>query len=107
MWGQFLVDKAIVDADWYARENNRFYEQYQAGTMDVHAYQRFALLPLVVKPPAQLLALREEFILHWMRPAVARQAQALIASRRAAGDCMAIITATNRVVTEPIAALLH
>jgi len=107
MWGQFLVDKAIVDADWYARENNRFYEQYQAGTMDVHAYQRFALQPLVDNPPEQLLALREEFIEHWIRPAVARQAQALIASRRAAGDCMAIITATNRFVTEPIAALLH
>lgn len=106
MWGQFLVDSGVVDGAFYARENNRFYEQYKAGTLDAHAYQCFSLQPLVDNPPQRMRALRERFVDEHVRPAVARHTPALIEARRARGDRLAIITATNRFVTEPIAELL-
>lgn len=105
-WGQFLVDQGAVDAATHARENNHFHEQYQAGTLDIHAYQRFALQPLVDHPAARMRQLRAQFVTACIRPAIARHAPALIAAHRARGRCLAIITATNRFITAPIAELL-
>ncbi|MDH3562820.1 MAG: haloacid dehalogenase-like hydrolase, partial [Gammaproteobacteria bacterium] len=33
-WGRFLVENRIVDGEEYERENERYYKQYQAGTLD-------------------------------------------------------------------------
>lgn len=106
MWGQFLIDKGIVDGALYERKNNDFYAQYKAGTLDVHAFQRFSLQPLIDNPLEQMRALRERFIDERIRPAIARHSPALIDARRKKGDQLAIITATNRFVTAPIAKLL-
>ncbi len=106
MWGQFLIDEGVVDPEHHARENDRIYAQYKAGNLDIHAFQRFSLNPLVDNPRARMHALRDRFMQTRIPPAVARHAAALIAHHRVAGDELAIITATNRFVTEPIAALL-
>jgi len=105
-WGRFLVDEGVVDATAYAQENERFHDQYKAGNLDIHAYQRFALRPLLERPLDAMLALRARFVAERIQPMVARHAPALLAHHRARGDAMAIITATNRFITEPIAALL-
>src|SRR5699024_4043633 len=84
----------------------RFYEQYQAGKLDAHEYQRFALQPLIDNYAERMRALREQFVRERIDPTIAAQARALIASRRAAGDVLAIITATNSFITAPIATLL-
>lgn len=106
MWGQFLVDEGIVDSQVYARENNRFYQLYLAGTLDVHEFVRFSVQPLVDNPRPRMLALRERFIAEHIRPAVARHAASLIDAHRNQGNEIAIITATNSFVTTPIAELL-
>lgn len=106
LWGRFLVDAAVVDAETYTRENERFNAQYEAGDLDIHAYQRFALAPLRSQPLEHMHALRQRYVREVVRPIVARHAQALIDWHRTRGDALAIITATNRFITEPIAALL-
>lgn len=106
LWGEFLVDEGLVDAEEYARRNNHFYYQYQDGTLDVFEYQRFALQPLVANPPSRMQVLREKFVSERIRPLVARHAPALIAAHRDRGHELVIITATNRFVTAPIAQLL-
>ena len=35
LWGQFLVDRGIVDRDYYEQNNNKFYEDYKQGTLDI------------------------------------------------------------------------
>lgn len=105
-WGRFLVDEGVVDAGVHARENERFHAQYRAGNLDIHAYQRFALTPLREHPLDHMLALRERFVAERIRPVVAPHTPALLAHHRARGDAMAIITATNRFITEPIARML-
>ncbi|HET7315449.1 HAD family hydrolase [Salinisphaera sp.] len=105
-WGRFLVDEAIVDGPSYARANETFKAQYDAGALDIHAYQRFVLQPLIDQPAARMTALRERFVAERIEPIVARHTAAVVDFHRRRGDLTAIITATNRFVTEPIAALL-
>lgn len=106
LWGRFLVANNIVDTQTYARKNNEFYEQYKAGTLDMHAYQRFMLQPLVDNATAPMERLRERFVADWIEPAVARHTPALIRAHRASSRRIVVITATNRFLTAPIADLL-
>ncbi|MCW8963720.1 MAG: HAD-IB family hydrolase, partial [Gammaproteobacteria bacterium] len=34
LWGQYLVEGQIVDAEFYESENERFYRQYREGGLD-------------------------------------------------------------------------
>ena len=61
-WGQFLVDKGIVDGNSYTRENERFYGEYERQTLDIHEYQRFVLTPLMSMTPEFREKLHREFM---------------------------------------------
>jgi HAD superfamily hydrolase (TIGR01490 family) len=105
-WGCFLADKGAVEPGHYLRENQRFYEEYCAGTLDIYEFLEFALKPLADNPLPQLLTWREEFIKTRIEPLIRGKAEELIDWHRRQGDELLIITATNRFVTEPIAARL-
>ncbi len=45
-WGQFLVDHGVLEREVYEAQNRAYYEQYVAGTLDIHEYLGFALRPL-------------------------------------------------------------
>ncbi|HWU67313.1 MAG TPA: HAD family hydrolase [Stenotrophobium sp.] len=106
LWGQFLVEQDRVDGQWYERENRRYYEQYKAGTLDIREFCAFSLKPLTQHEPDQLYAWREQFVREKIAPIVAPGAPALLERHRAQGDRLLIMTATNRFITEPVAALL-
>ncbi|MGH8481032.1 MAG: HAD family hydrolase [Nevskiaceae bacterium] len=106
LWGEFMIEQGLVERDGHQRENDRFYADYKAGTLDIAAYTRFALEPLVRLGPGRLLPLREQFVASRIDPIVAPAAPALLERHRIEGDELLIITATNRFVTEPIARLL-
>lgn len=106
LWGQFLVEQGVVNGPQYERENRRFYEQYKAGTLDIAEFQRFSLTPLVRNPLDKMQELLRSFVESRVQPIIARHAPELLQRHRASGDELLIITATNRFVTEPIAALL-
>lgn len=101
-WGQFMVRKGVVDAEHYARQNDAFYEDYKAGTLDVLAYQRFALAPLVGRSLDELTAWHHEFMQTAILPIALPKALALIESHRIQGHRLLVITATNRFITGPI-----
>jgi len=102
LWGRFLARRGVVDPDRYERENQRFYDQYRAGTLDIFEFLRFSLEPLARLPRETLEALREAFLREAIEPILLPRAQALVDSHRAAGRLPLVITATNRFVTEPI-----
>ena len=106
LWGQFLVERGLVDGEAYERENQRFYDRYRAGTLDIHEFLAFMLRPLAETPLAELLDWRAQFIEAKIRPILLPRAAELLARHRDAGDTLLIITATNRFITEPIAELL-
>lgn len=103
-WGEFLVEKALVDPVLYKAANDRFFSQYKDGTLDIHEFLSFTLKPLATFSPSQLHALHAEFMQTKIMDMILPKAVALIERHRANGDQLMIITATNRFVTAPIAA---
>lgn len=101
-WGDFLVRRGIVDGEHYRASNDRFYRQYQDGTLDIHAYLAFALEPLTRYSAAELAAFHADFMQSTIAPLRLRKADALLAEHRARGDTLLIITATNAFITRPI-----
>lgn len=106
LWGVFLSEKGVVDRDYYERENQRFYDDYKAGTLDIYAFLRFSLRPLKENSLGSLENWREEFLRERIDPIILPAGRALIEKHRDAGDTLLIITATNAFVTSPIAARL-
>lgn len=106
LWGVFLVEMGVVDAQRFERENDRFYRAYQDGTLDIHEYAAFSLQVLVEEPLERMLALRRRYVEERIRPIIARGTPELLARHRAQGDTLMITTATGRFITEPIAELL-
>jgi HAD superfamily hydrolase (TIGR01490 family) len=104
-WGQFLVRIGAVDARDYARRNDAFFAQYQEGRLDPVEYLEFALGTLAGFPRAELEAMHAQYMREVIEPAVRPQALALVQRHLDAGDLVAIITATNHVITAPIAKL--
>ena len=105
-WGQYLVDRNLVDPADHQRRNDYFYEQYKAGTLDIHEYLSFALKPLTEHPLTLMLEERAAFLKDRIAPLISQKSRDLIAKHKAAGDTLLIITATNGFVTYPIAELL-
>lgn len=103
LWGQFLVEHNRVDKAVYARENQRFYEEYQQGKLDIHAFLRFQLAPLAQYAYADLLQWRAQFLEQKIKPIVLPAAVALVERHRQQGDTLVMITATNAFITAPIA----
>jgi HAD superfamily hydrolase (TIGR01490 family) len=102
-WGEFLVEIGAVDEETFRAENDRLYEEYLAGTLDIYESIRFQLGPLMEHPPDTLHRWQEEFMRSRIEPMITPAAIALVEKHRAAGDNLAIITASNSFVTRPIA----
>ena len=102
-WAQFLIAQGVLDGEVYAARNLEFYQQYKDGTLDIHAFLDFQLKPLARHARAQLDAWHAQFMQSRILPMIGEPARALLREHQAAGHVLAIITATNRFVTEPIA----
>lgn len=105
-WGEFLVQKQLVDGEEYRLANDQFYQDYQAGTLDMSAYLRFSLAVLTRYSLDELALLHAEFMRNYIEPMIQTKALALLDKHRAQGDYLLIITATNSFVTRPIATRL-
>jgi HAD superfamily hydrolase (TIGR01490 family) len=103
LWGNFLVEQGIVDGEQYERENERFYQEYREGRLDIFEFLRFSLRPLRDNDPRQLGRLLEEFLNRKIDPIIPEASHQLLDKHREAGDELLIITATNAFVTAPIA----
>ncbi|MBC8023561.1 MAG: HAD family hydrolase [Burkholderiales bacterium] len=100
-WAQFLIEEGVLRADEYNARNDWFYERYKDGTLDIHEFLDFQLAPIARRPRAQLDAWHNEFMQRKVRPMILPRAPELIA--RHADGLTAIVTATNRFITRPIA----
>ncbi|MDB5930082.1 MAG: HAD-superfamily subfamily hydrolase [Polaromonas sp.] len=102
-WGEFTIALGWCDATEFKRRNNEFFEQYRAGTLDIHDYVRFATQAIREQGATNSIAARTEFMGDVVQKAIKPQALALVEGHRAAGDQLIIVTATNEFVTRPIA----
>lgn len=105
-WAQFLIEKRVLDREVYEARNLEFYEQYKAGTLDIHEFLDFQLKPLSRHPRVQLDAWHSEFMKNRISQLIAPGAHGLIKQHMLGHDLCLIITATNSFVTGPIARAL-
>ncbi|MCX7149070.1 MAG: HAD-IB family hydrolase [Rhodocyclales bacterium] len=102
-WAQFLISKGVLDSEVHEARNIEFFEQYKAGTLDIHVFLDFQLAPLSRHLRAELDTWHSEFMSTRIRPLISTAARELVAKHAANGDLLAIVTATNSFVTGPIA----
>ena len=101
-WGQFLVEKGLVDSQVYKQANDKFFEEYQAGTLDIHEYLAFSLEPLTKFSKEELSKLHNTFMQEKIQPMMQAKANALLKHHKDQGHFLLMITATNQFVTGPI-----
>ena len=102
-WGRFLVRIGILDPAVHEQENQRFYRQYQDGTLNIQEYLDYALQPLSQWPRAEVDGWHAQFMAEVVRPAIRPEAIDLVNHHQEAGHLCAVVTATNAFVTRPIA----
>jgi HAD superfamily hydrolase (TIGR01490 family) len=100
-WAQFLIEQGVLDREVYEARNQRFYDQYKAGTLDIHEFLDFQLKPLARHARSVLDTWHAEFMSRKILPIIRNSARALVDKHRA--DLRVVITATNSFVTAPIA----
>lgn len=102
-WGEFTVHLGWHERDAFLKRNDAFYNDYLAGTLNIHDYVRFATEAFCQRGPEVAAQAHAQFMREVVQPAIRPQALALVQQHRDAGDRVIIITATNEFVTRPIA----
>jgi HAD superfamily hydrolase (TIGR01490 family) len=100
-WAQYLIDRGVLDREVYEARNQEFYDQYKAGTLDIHEFLDFQLKPLSRHPRKVLDEWHADYMRNRIMPMIRQSARALVAAH--AGETRVLITATNSFVTAPIA----
>jgi HAD superfamily hydrolase (TIGR01490 family) len=102
-WGRFMVKLGIVDAESFAQQNDRFFADYKAGVLDIHAYLVAMLTPLAKYSREQLKAWHDQYMHEVIKPSIVPAAMELVHKHKDAGDLCCMVTATNEFITGPIA----
>jgi HAD superfamily hydrolase (TIGR01490 family) len=102
-WGEFTMANGWVDRTEFKRQNDAFYAQYQAGTLDIHAYVRFATAAICQQGAINSIAAHAVFMGSTIQKSLKYEALELVKQHQSSGDIVAIVTATNEFVTRPIA----
>ncbi|MHB8947730.1 MAG: HAD family hydrolase [Rhodoferax sp.] len=105
-WGVFTSTLGWTDPIDFNQRNDEFFAHYQAGTLDIRAYVRFATAALREQGAIKAQAAHVQFMQAVVGPAIKQQALALLRQHQQAGDAVLIVTATNDFVTRPIAQAL-
>lgn len=102
-WLAFLVEQGAAPPA-AAQANAEMDRRYRSGEASPLEYVRFYLRLYPPHDLATLVAWRKKFVHTRIAPRISQAARALVYSHR--NDLVSVITATNRFLTEPIAASL-
>lgn len=102
-FGEFLIRVGLADPVTHRARNDAFYQQYVDGTLVLNDYIAFTTSVWRDLDPEEQRALQDRFMDEVIRPALQPQALELVRQHQAKGDLVAIVTATNEFVTQPIA----
>ncbi len=103
-WFHFLVERGVVDRATEAAAHADLARRYREGRAGTLEFCEFFLRLFVPHERSTLLAWRESYLRERILPRIPDAARELLAKHR--DDLVVIATATNRFLTEPIAAEL-
>ena len=101
-WPQYLIKKGIVDAAETEAQNEKFYQDYQNGCLDIDAFLKFHLAPLARFSKEELAEFHREFMAEYIVPHISPMQRMLVQSHQMAGDEMLVISSTNEFIITPI-----
>lgn len=104
-WGEFTSQLGWTDSTEFRHKNDAFYADYKAGTLDIHAYCRFATAAFVKHGATKSIAAHTDYMRAVVQKGIRPQALELVQSYQRDNTPVVIITATNEFVTRPIAEL--
>ena len=102
LWGEFIGEEGIVDANAYRKKNEYFYQQYDLGTLDIYAWLEFCLEPLTRYSMTELQEFHHRFMIQKIEPILLDKAQNCINQHKERGDTVLVMTASTSFVTAPI-----
>lgn len=102
LWGEFLGEEGVVDANAYRKKNEYFYQQYDLGTLDIYAWLNFCLEPLTRYSMTELQEFHHRFMIQKIEPILLDKAQNCINQHKERGDTVLVMTASTSFVTAPI-----
>ena len=99
-WAEFLIEEGVLERERFEESNDRFYREYQEGTIRMEDWLAFQLAPLANRTVGELETWHREFMRRKLRPLVLPKARELLAKHEDA--LRVIITATNRFIVGPL-----
>lgn len=106
LWCEFLVDEGVLGRATFGARNREVDEGYTRGTITPAEYTAFYASTLAGRSADAWKPLRDRFVASTIVPRIGARSHALVAKHRDGGDRVVLTTATNRFLTEPIAAVL-
>ncbi len=103
LWGEFLSEIGVVDVGEYQTQNQKFFDDYAKGELNITKYLAFCLAPLANHSIKQLNKWHQQFMLEKIQPIFLEKAKKVVDMHKKNGDRVLVITATNSFVTRPIA----
>lgn len=103
LWGEYIVQKGLVDEAQYRTANQKFYQDYIEGSLDATEYNEFVADFLTTLPMQQLLQIRKDYINSEIEPHIRPLAIEAIQRHLEVGHDVVIISATNDFVVSAIA----
>jgi HAD superfamily hydrolase (TIGR01490 family) len=100
-WGHFLHERGWAEHDFLSRQA-AFFAQYDAGTLDIHEYQRFSIAATIKAGPVVAQQALADFVEQRVRPHLSHAVRQLIGAHRQQGHHLLVITATNVFVSRAV-----
>ena len=104
LWCEFLIEEGVLDRETFAAANREVADRYARGEIAAVEFAAFYAATLAGRSPEQWSAQRERFVAVKIAPRIGAASYELVCRHRAEGDRIVLTTATNRFLTEPIAA---
>lgn len=101
-WPQYLIQKGLVDAENTKKQNDKFYQDYQNGCLNIDEFLKFHLAPLSLYSKEELAEMHREFTERFILPHISMMAKMLVQSHRDSGDELLVISSTNEFIITPI-----
>ena len=106
LWCEFLIDAGILERETFAAANRSVADRYGRGEIAPAEFAAFYAATLAGRSAAAWAPIRDRFVAAAIAPRLGAASFALVGRHRDAGDRLILTTATNRFLTEPIAARL-
>ena len=104
-WKEFMISKGLCGQE--ARDKaDYFYEQYKNQCLDIDEFLRFQLNEFAGNTVEEMRALCLQHCHEMVQDKVYDQARTMISSQIKKGETVCLLTATNRLIAEPVAELL-